>query len=49
MNTFWIVKLIDPCMQGGLRPLHCACLWGNIFGVEWLVIHGANVNGKDKV
>ncbi|XP_065838716.1 death-associated protein kinase 1-like isoform X1 [Oscarella lobularis] len=30
----------------GLRPLHCACEWGNIFGVEWLVSHGANVNVK---
>ncbi|XP_065839200.1 inversin-B-like isoform X2 [Oscarella lobularis] len=29
---------------GGLRPLDCACKWGNIFGVEWLVKHGANVN-----
>ncbi|XP_065839231.1 death-associated protein kinase 1-like isoform X3 [Oscarella lobularis] len=29
------------------RPLHCACKWGNIFGVEWLVDHGANVNVKD--
>ena len=33
-------------MQIGLRPLHCACEWGNIFGVEWLVSHGANVNVK---
>ncbi|XP_065838567.1 death-associated protein kinase 1-like [Oscarella lobularis] len=30
-----------------LRPLHCACQWGNIFGVEWLVTHGANINVKD--
>ncbi|XP_065838510.1 death-associated protein kinase 1-like isoform X2 [Oscarella lobularis] len=29
-------------------PLHCACKWGNIFGVEWLVIHGANINEKAK-
>ncbi|XP_065844724.1 serine/threonine-protein phosphatase 6 regulatory ankyrin repeat subunit A-like [Oscarella lobularis] len=32
---------------GWFRPLHCACLWGNIFGVEWLVSHGANINVKD--
>ncbi|XP_065836858.1 serine/threonine-protein phosphatase 6 regulatory ankyrin repeat subunit B-like [Oscarella lobularis] len=32
---------------GGLRPLHCACEWGNIFGVEYLVSHGANVDRKD--
>ncbi|XP_065845817.1 uncharacterized protein [Oscarella lobularis] len=30
-----------------LRPLQCACKWGNIFGVEWLVNHGANINVKD--
>ncbi|XP_065843828.1 putative ankyrin repeat protein RF_0381 [Oscarella lobularis] len=30
-----------------LRPLHCACEWGNIFGVQWLVTHGANINAKD--
>ncbi|XP_065844346.1 death-associated protein kinase 1-like isoform X2 [Oscarella lobularis] len=30
-----------------VRPLHCACKWGNIFGVEWLVSHGAYVNVKD--
>ncbi|XP_065838862.1 death-associated protein kinase 1-like isoform X2 [Oscarella lobularis] len=29
------------------RPLHCACKWGNIFGVQWLVSHGANINVKD--
>ena len=46
MNTFWIGKLIDAWMQGGLRPLHCACEWGNIFGVEWLVNHGADVNAE---
>ncbi|XP_065839084.1 death-associated protein kinase 1-like [Oscarella lobularis] len=34
-------------MQFGLRPLHCACKWGNIFGVEWLVSHGANINEDD--
>ena len=44
MNTFWIGKLIDAWMQDELRPLHCACKWGNIFGVEWLVSHGANIN-----
>ena len=49
MNTFWIDKLIDACMQMILRPLHCACAWGNIFGVEWLVSHGADVNVKDGV
>ncbi|XP_065839024.1 putative ankyrin repeat domain-containing protein 19 [Oscarella lobularis] len=31
------------------RPLHCACEWGDIFGVEWLVSHRANVNVKDIV
>ncbi|XP_065839117.1 death-associated protein kinase 1-like isoform X3 [Oscarella lobularis] len=31
-----------------LRPLHCACKWGNIFGVEWLVNHGANINVKNR-
>ena len=46
MNTFWIGKLIDAWMQWGLRPLHCACEWGNIFGVEWLVTHRANINVK---
>ena len=48
MNTFWIGKLIDAWMQifGGFRPLDCACRWGNIFGVEWLVTHGADVNVK---
>ncbi|XP_065839207.1 death-associated protein kinase dapk-1-like isoform X2 [Oscarella lobularis] len=30
-----------------LRPLHCALKWGNIFGVEWLVTHGANINVDD--
>ena len=49
MNTFWIGKLIDAWMQTGLHPLHCACRWGNIFGVEWLVGHGANINVKSKV
>ena len=49
MNTFWIGKLIDAWMQIGLRPLDCACLWGNIFGVEWLVTHGANFNVEDDV
>ncbi|XP_065838506.1 death-associated protein kinase 1-like [Oscarella lobularis] len=29
------------------RPLHCACEWGDIFGVEWLVSHHANVKAKD--
>ncbi|XP_065839111.1 delta-latroinsectotoxin-Lt1a-like [Oscarella lobularis] len=33
----------------GLRPLHCACKWGNIFGVEWLVNHGANINVKEGI
>ncbi|XP_065839335.1 death-associated protein kinase 1-like [Oscarella lobularis] len=33
---------------GGLRPLHCACKWGNIFGVKWLVSHGADVYAKDR-
>ncbi|XP_065839077.1 death-associated protein kinase 1-like [Oscarella lobularis] len=32
----------------GLRPLHCACKWGNIFGVEWLVSRGADVDEEDK-
>ena len=36
-------------MQDGLRPLHCACKWGNIFGVQWLVTHGADVNVEEKV
>ena len=49
MNTFRIGKIIDAWMQSELRPLHCACEWGNIFGVEWLVTHGANFNVKDKV
>ena len=48
MNTFWIGKLIDAWMQG-LRPLDCACEWGNIFGVQWLITHGANINGKGVV
>ncbi|XP_065839216.1 death-associated protein kinase 1-like isoform X2 [Oscarella lobularis] len=26
--------------------IDCACRWGNIFGVEWLVTHGADVNVK---
>ncbi|XP_065838541.1 death-associated protein kinase 1-like isoform X3 [Oscarella lobularis] len=30
-----------------LRPLDCACKWGNIFGVKWLVNHGANINLND--
>ena len=49
MNTFWIGKLIDAWMQLRLRPLHCALKWGNIFGVEWLVTHGANINVDDAV
>ena len=49
MNTFWMGKLIDTWMQWGLRPLDCACQWGNIFGVEWLVTHGANINVKESV
>ena len=35
--------------QCGLRPLHCACKWGSIFGVKWLVNHGARVNAQDNV
>ena len=49
MNTFWIGKLINAWLQYELRPLQCACKWGNIFGVEWLVTHGANVNVKARV
>ena len=49
MNAFWIGKLIDAWMQKELRPLHCACKWGNIFGVEWLVTHGANIKREDWV
>ena len=37
-------------MQGRqLYPLHCACKRGNIFGVKWLISHGADVNVKDRV
>ena len=49
IGTFCIGKLIDAWMQMKLRPLHCACKWGNIFGVEWLVSHGANINVEASV
>ena len=49
MNRFWSGKFIDASMQYDARHLHCACWWGNIFGVEWLVEHGANVNVQDRV
>ncbi|XP_065838591.1 death-associated protein kinase 1-like isoform X4 [Oscarella lobularis] len=29
-------------------PLHCACEWGNAFGVEWLVSHGASIDFEDE-
>ncbi|XP_065830441.1 death-associated protein kinase dapk-1-like isoform X2 [Oscarella lobularis] len=29
------------------RPLHYACAEGNIFGVKWLISHGADVNVRD--
>ena len=48
-GTFWIGKFIDAWMQNRLFPLHCACEWGNHFGVKWLVSHGANINVKDYV
>ncbi|XP_065838603.1 ankyrin repeat, PH and SEC7 domain containing protein secG-like isoform X1 [Oscarella lobularis] len=37
---------IDIAPEGfdTLRPLHYACEWGSIFGVQWLVRHGAKVN-----
>ena len=50
MNTFGIGKLIDAWMQyATFRPLHFACWLGSIFGVEWLVNHGANINVEDRV
>ena len=48
-STFWIGKVIDAWMQLRLRPLHCACKSGNIFGVEWLITHGADINVEDRV
>ncbi|XP_065831466.1 ankyrin repeat domain-containing protein 16-like [Oscarella lobularis] len=40
-------KEIEKQSWRKLRPLHCACKWGNIFGVEWLVSRGANLNVED--
>ncbi|XP_065838535.1 death-associated protein kinase 1-like isoform X3 [Oscarella lobularis] len=38
----------EQSVYSKLRPIFCACMWGNIFGVKWLVSHGANVNVRDR-
>ncbi|XP_065839735.1 serine/threonine-protein phosphatase 6 regulatory ankyrin repeat subunit B-like [Oscarella lobularis] len=37
-----------PAGRQEVRPLHCACKWGDALGVRWLVRHGANVNVQDR-
>ncbi|XP_065838957.1 death-associated protein kinase 1-like isoform X3 [Oscarella lobularis] len=31
----------------GRTPLHCACKWGNFYGVNWLLSHSATVDVED--
>ncbi|XP_065839213.1 death-associated protein kinase 1-like isoform X2 [Oscarella lobularis] len=44
-----VIEKESDLICGQLRPLNCACLWGNIFGVEWLVSHGATVKVKASI
>ncbi|XP_065839980.1 receptor-interacting serine/threonine-protein kinase 4-like isoform X2 [Oscarella lobularis] len=41
-------KDVNVSSRHGAPPIHSACEWGNIFGVQWLVNNGATVNVKDK-